>query len=116
MEYLEVSRVADVPEGSLRRAHAGGREILLAHTGGQFYAAELFCPHLGADLSAGTLRGTVLTCPLHGSQFDLRDGRVVRWTDLTGTILVAARKSRPPRPLQCYPVWMDGERILVAFP
>ena len=29
----------------------------------------------------GKLDGTIVTCPRHYSQFDLADGRVVRWTD-----------------------------------
>jgi len=31
------------------------------------------------DLSRGKLEGTVITCPLHGSQFDISNGQVVRW-------------------------------------
>jgi nitrite reductase/ring-hydroxylating ferredoxin subunit len=51
---------------------------------------------------------------MQNSQFDLREGHVVQWTDLTGTILVHARKNNPPRPLRCYPVRVDGDKILVA--
>jgi nitrite reductase/ring-hydroxylating ferredoxin subunit len=29
-------------------------------------------------LSEGDLDGTVVTCPYHGSRFDVRDGQVVR--------------------------------------
>src|SRR5262249_49514993 len=34
------------------------------------------CPHLGADLSRGTVCGEHLRCPFHGFEFD-RDGRCV---------------------------------------
>lgn len=36
------------------------------------------CPHAGARLSSGELDGTVLTCPGHGSQFDVRTGERLR--------------------------------------
>jgi nitrite reductase/ring-hydroxylating ferredoxin subunit len=36
------------------------------------------CPHAGARLSDGELAGTVLTCPGHGSQFDVTTGERVR--------------------------------------
>lgn len=36
------------------------------------------CPHAGAALSRGTLEGSVLTCPGHGSQFDLCTGARLR--------------------------------------
>jgi 3-phenylpropionate/trans-cinnamate dioxygenase ferredoxin subunit len=97
----------------MRNVMAGDTGILLARVNGQFYATELLCPHLKADLSEGTLNGTILTCPMHNSQFDVRDGRVVRWTDLTGTVLNFAKKSHPPRPLLCYPVRVEGETVLV---
>lgn len=90
--------------------------ILLARSGEEVYATDLLCPHLQADLSEGTLQGFILTFPLHHSQFDIRDGHVVRWTDLSGTILKYAAKSRPPRPLKCHPVRIEGDRILVAVP
>jgi 3-phenylpropionate/trans-cinnamate dioxygenase ferredoxin subunit len=114
--YIEVARATELREGDLKRVMAGGQEILLAKAAGQFYASELFCPHMEADLSEGTLNGTILTCPMHKSQFDLRDGRVVRWTDLSGIVLSFAKKSRPPRKLKCYPVRVEGDRILVSVP
>jgi len=40
-------------------------------------------PHLHGDLSKGTLDGAVVTCPRHGSQFDVTDGRVLLWTDFS---------------------------------
>jgi nitrite reductase/ring-hydroxylating ferredoxin subunit len=42
--------------------------------GGRLYAVADVCPHAGAVLSEGDLEGPVLTCPLHGSQFDVRTG------------------------------------------
>jgi 3-phenylpropionate/trans-cinnamate dioxygenase ferredoxin component len=110
---VEAARTTELREGQLKRVQADGKEILLAKANGQFYASELFCPHMEADLSQGTLRGTILTCPMHNSQFDLRDGHVVRWTDLSGIVLTYAKKNRPPRSLKCYPVRVEGGRILV---
>jgi len=57
----------------------GGREILLARVGDNYYATDNRCPHMKGDLSRGKLEGTVITCPLHGSQFDISNGQVVRW-------------------------------------
>ncbi len=44
---------------------------LLARVGDKYYAADNRCPHMGGKLSPGKLEGTVVTCPRHGSQFDL---------------------------------------------
>jgi 3-phenylpropionate/trans-cinnamate dioxygenase ferredoxin component len=114
-EFIEAVRTTELREGQLKRIQAGGKEILVAKANGQFYASELFCPHMEADLSQGNLRGTILTCPMHNSQFDLRDGHVIRWTDLSGVVLAYAKKGRPPRSLKCFPVRVEGEKVLVSL-
>jgi 3-phenylpropionate/trans-cinnamate dioxygenase ferredoxin subunit len=114
--FVEAARIVEIADGGMKKIAIGGTGILLAKSNGQFYATELFCPHLGADLSTGTLEGTILTCPMHNSQFDLRDGHVIRWTDLTGIRLAFASKARPPRSLKCYPVRIEGDRVLVTVP
>lgn len=45
---------------------------------GQWHAIADRCPHAGAVLSAGEIEGTVLTCPAHGSRFDVRTGERLR--------------------------------------
>lgn len=52
--------------------------IAVYHVGGALYAARDVCPHAGAKLSEGTLDGTIVTCPRHGSQFDVRSGERLR--------------------------------------
>ena len=111
--FIEVAKVSDIDNGMMKKVVIGERAILLEKAQGRVYATAALCPHLQADLSEGTLRGTVLTCPLHGSQFDVRDGHVVRWTDLSGTLLTYAKKALPPHPLPTYPVRIDGDRVLV---
>lgn len=111
--FIEVAKVSDIDNGMMKKVVIGDRAILLANVQGRLYATDALCPHLQADLSEGTLRGTVLTCPLHGSQFDIRNGHVVRWTDLSGTLLTYAAKALPPRPLPTYPVRIEGDRVLV---
>jgi nitrite reductase/ring-hydroxylating ferredoxin subunit len=36
------------------------------------------CPHAGATLSEGEVEGSIVTCPRHGSQFDVCTGERVR--------------------------------------
>ena len=112
--FVEVAKVSDIDNGTLKKVVIGERAILLAKVQGRLYATDALCPHMQADLSEGTLQGTVLTCPLHGSMFDIRNGHVVRWTALSGRLLAYAAKARPPRPLSTYPVYIDGDRIFIA--
>ncbi len=63
-----VARLGDLPTGP----------VAVYHFSGKVYAAGDVCPHAGALLSEGALEGTVITCPLHGSQFDVGTGERLR--------------------------------------
>jgi nitrite reductase/ring-hydroxylating ferredoxin subunit/uncharacterized membrane protein len=64
----------ELPENSPRRVRAGDVDIVLVRSNGRIHALEETCPHLGGPLSEGWLRGRSITCPWHGSRFDLATG------------------------------------------
>jgi 3-phenylpropionate/trans-cinnamate dioxygenase ferredoxin subunit len=111
--FVQVAKVSDLENGSMKKIHEGGQDLLLARVRDRYYCTDAYCPHLGGDLTKGILSGTTLTCPLHHSQFDITDGHVLRWTDLSGSILIAARNQRPPRPLRTYTVKIEGNAVFV---
>jgi 3-phenylpropionate/trans-cinnamate dioxygenase ferredoxin subunit len=90
-------------------------DIILARVGQSYYAAENRCPHSGSDISQAKLEGTILICPVHGSKFDLTDGRIVRWTDWRSIKAPESRLFRPISPLVVYPVKIQDNRILVKI-
>jgi 3-phenylpropionate/trans-cinnamate dioxygenase ferredoxin subunit len=66
------------------------------------------------DLSQGKLEGTVVTCPVHGSQFDISNGRVVRW--LKGGLMSRLGSAlKPPKDLTVYNVKVEDGKVLVEF-
>jgi len=111
--FVEAGKVGEFKEGMKKQVLVEGREILLARVGGKFYAVSNRCPHMGGELAAGQLKGTVITCPLHGSQFDITDGRNIRWLKSSGFLSAVSKAIKPPRPLPVYKVRIDGEAILV---
>src|SRR5262245_26059141 len=48
------------------------------NVGGRFCATQAKCTHRGGALSPGKLDGSTVTCPLHGSQFNVCTGEVLR--------------------------------------
>ena len=42
---------------------------------GAYYAIGAMCSHQEVSLMSGEVEDCVITCPLHGAEFDLRDGR-----------------------------------------
>jgi 3-phenylpropionate/trans-cinnamate dioxygenase ferredoxin subunit len=113
--FTRVAEVSELPNGTMKKVTLGEKEILIARSGSRYFAANDRCPHMNGDLSQGTLSGTVVTCPVHHSQFDLSDGRVVRWTDFTGFKLSAAKLMKPPKSLPTYEIKIEGNGIFVAL-
>jgi len=113
-KFTEVAKIEELKSGTMKTVIAGGREILLARVGDKYYATDNRCPHMKGDLSRGKLEGTVITCPLHGSQFDIGNGQVVRWLKggLTSKIGKALKLSRN---LTVYNVKVEDGKVLVEF-
>jgi 3-phenylpropionate/trans-cinnamate dioxygenase ferredoxin component len=100
-------------DGSLKEINVDGREIVLARVNDRYYAADNRCPHMGGQLHLGKLEGTIVTCPRHGSQFDLKDGSVVRWMKGSGLMYSLGKAFKPPHSLKTYPVKMEGSRLMI---
>ena len=71
-EVIELSKLA---EGKPLAVFPLGLPVLLIRQGGEVFALENRCAHLGCPLAAGTLDGYTLQCPCHDWRFDVRDGR-----------------------------------------
>jgi nitrite reductase/ring-hydroxylating ferredoxin subunit len=56
--------------------------ILLINYQGNLYALSNKCTHLGCKLSKGKLEENIITCPCHGSKFDITSGKLVEWISL----------------------------------
>ena len=76
-ELIKVATLSDVPPGTCRQVDAGGRAVAVFNVGGTIYAIGGTCTHRGGPLGEGELDDTVVTCPLHGAQFDVTTGQVV---------------------------------------
>jgi len=113
--FVEIGTSSDLAEGTMKEVMVEGQRILLTKIGGSCYAADNRCPHMGARLSEGKLEGFVITCPRHGSQFDLRDGRVLQWTNLPTLVATVGKIIKRPRRLTTYAVKLDGDRIMVEI-
>jgi 3-phenylpropionate/trans-cinnamate dioxygenase ferredoxin subunit len=113
--FVEAGKTGEFEDGTMKKVLAQGQEILLARVGDKYYATENRCTHLGGELSAGNLEGTVVTCPRHGSQFDLRDGKVVRWLKGTGLLSTVGKALKPSKPLKTYNIRIEGDTILIEI-
>jgi len=111
-KFVEVAKIEELRSGTMKKVFAEGQEILLMRVGDKYYAASDRCPHMNGDLSQGKLEGTVVTCPRHGSQFDISNGRAVRW--LKGGLMSKLGSAlKMSRNLTVYTVKVEDGRVLV---
>jgi len=95
-------RVADannLAEVEMRVLDIAGSKVSVAASGGRLFAFDDTCTHRGCSLGAGELAGTTVTCPCHGSQFDVTSGAVIR--------------GPAQQPVRSRLVEVDGEDLLV---
>jgi len=88
-------RPSDLRPGRAIRLEVSGQRVAVYNVGGTFYATQHDCTHEGGPLSEGDLQGTLITCPWHGSRFDVTSGKLVR--------------GPAQRPLQTFRVAVEGD-------
>ena len=113
VNFIQVGKTSELQEGTMKEVQTQGLKLLLARAGNKYYAADNRCPHMGGKLSQGKLDGTVVTCPRHGSQFDLRDGQVIRWLKGSGLASTVGKVLKAPKKLNTYNVKVEDDRILI---
>lgn len=86
--------------GQVKRVKVDGNEVAVYNVAGEFYATQNDCTHVGGPLSQGTLEGNIVTCPWHGSCFDVKSGSV--------------QCGPATRPLTTYRVTVAGDRLRVT--
>jgi len=113
---IDVAGENDLSVGAMKAVSVEGQEVLLARTRDGFYATGNVCPHMKGRLSKGTLDGNIVTCPRHGSQFDIRTGENVRWLKGEGFTAAIAKLVKPPRPIRSFRTEVKDGRVFVEIP
>ena len=76
--FVPVLDAAELQGDELHSVEVDGVPVLLARSqSGEVCALANTCTHLGGPLAEGSREGDTVTCPWHGSRFDLRTGAVV---------------------------------------
>lgn len=65
---------SDLADGAPVVVQVGPVPVMLLRSGTELYAVQNWCTHAGGPLNEGELEGSCVTCPWHGSQFDLSNG------------------------------------------
>ena len=82
-EFVQVGQTSEVLEGKMKTVQVMGNQVCLANVGGSYHAIGNICTHTHCPLAQGLLKDYLVTCPCHGSQFDVRTGEVKRGPAMT---------------------------------
>jgi nitrite reductase/ring-hydroxylating ferredoxin subunit len=102
-DWRDAAGIDELKGGKPARAGGDGESVLLLKVDDRVLAVSNQCTHQGAGLDRGVVRvsGSVrtVTCPAHGSIFDLESGKVMR----------------PParKPVPVYDVKVEDGRVFV---
>ena len=74
MARTRVLDLAGLPPGGVELVVVRGMDVALFRRGDEIFAIGNECAHKGGNLCDGRIEGDIVTCPLHGWEFDLRSG------------------------------------------
>jgi naphthalene 1,2-dioxygenase system ferredoxin subunit len=97
----KVCQLSDIPERDMRCVSLAGRNVLVANTTQGVFVADEMCTHEDARLCDGNLTDTIVKCPLHGSRFNLANGKVLDDPAVTDLVI--------------YPVTIVDDEIFITL-
>ncbi len=132
MERCVVGRLSEFAPGTRKIVTVGGRSIGVFNVRGQFYALRNRCPHQGAPLCLGRVKGTTLSskpyeyvygrdqeiiqCPWHGWEFEIATGRTFfnphRMRVKTYDVTVESTRTEDVT-LETFEVTTEGEFVIL---
>ena len=95
---MKVAKVSEIEEGGSKIVDLDGQQVALFKVGGAIYAVGNTCPHSGGPLGEGYLDGSIVTCPWHGWQFDVKTGDC---------------QTVPQDRIRTYPVEIQGDDVVI---
>ena len=76
-EFVTVGKPEDVPEGEPKAFEVGDRVVAVVKLEDGYFAFDDECTHRQCSLSEGEIEERSIVCPCHGSEFDVRTGKVL---------------------------------------
>ena len=103
---MKVAEKSDISLGMMKKITLNGKEILIANVEGNYHAIGNTCTHAGGDLSKGSLNGNIVTCPRHGSRFNVTTGKSISGPKVLFFTLKVKDES-------LFPVKVEGNDVLI---
>ncbi len=91
-DFVRAGSLEELKANGRLVVHGRHRPVLLVHEGGQVFAFDNRCPHMGFPLDRGSIEDGILTCHWHHARFELASGCAFDlWADDVPTCPVEIR-------------------------
>ncbi len=100
MSYIKVAELSELEPDEPRRVQVNGSPVVIVRIADEVFAVSDTCTHEDAELVDGFIEDCSIECPRHGALFDLKTGKALTLPAV--------------KPLQTYPVRVDGTSVLVG--
>jgi len=97
--YVAVAEANALKPGDMLRVRLNDRALLLCNAEGAYFCVDEMCSHEDYSLAFGCIKGRSIKCSLHGSYFNLEDGRPLN--------------EPADCPLRTYPTKVEGGSVWV---
>jgi len=74
--YIPVCKSDEIAETSMKKFSIDRTEVLVGRIQGRIFACNNSCPHRGASLVKGELKGDNVVCWMHGYEYNVFNGRL----------------------------------------
>lgn len=101
-EFINVALADDLQSGDRLFVEIDDNPIVIFNIAGKHFAIGDLCSHDDGPLGEGELEGYVISCPRHGANFDIRNGKVLSLPAITD--------------IPAYPVKVENGNVYVGIP
>ncbi len=119
MAKVKIATTADVSADKVLKTSANGKSVIVAKVGDKHCAIANKCPHFGLPLAKGKFENGVITCPFHGSKFEICTGKNVEWVDsfvgipLPGIAQKMIAMGKAPTDVASFTVTQEGTDLFI---
>ena len=119
MTKVKIATIRDVSSDKVLKTSANKQSVLVAKVGDKYCSIANKCPHLGLPLAKGKLENGVITCPFHGSKFEVCTGKNTEWVEsfasipLPGLAKKVMAMGKTPTDVNSFTVTQEGEDLFI---
>ncbi len=119
MTKVKVATTSNATADKVLKTDANGQSVLVAKVGDKYCAVANKCPHLGLPMAKGKFENGVITCPFHGSKFEICTGKNVEWVEsfvgipLPGVAKKMMAMGKAPSDVASFTVTQEGEDLFI---